>query len=98
MVANALALSSMNSSYQPLALLKRTKARGARAARRALDERNEHGRAEGDPEREAAGHGGCGGVPADGAGALAEEVEDAGRAERERRQRLDRAERDPGGD
>ena len=61
-----------------------------------LDERDEHGRAERGAEREAAGHRRRRGVPADGVRALAEEVEDAGGAERERRQRLDGAERDPG--
>ena len=61
-----------------------------------LDERNEHGRPKGGAEHKAAGQRCRGGVPADGARALAEEVEDAGGAECERRQGLDRAECDPG--
>ena len=61
-----------------------------------LDERDEHGRPERGAEGEAAGQSCRGCVPADGVRALAEEVEDAGGAECERRQGLDRAERDPG--
>ena len=61
-----------------------------------LDEREDHGDAERGRESEAAREGSRGRLPAADIGASAGEVEKASAAERERRQGLDGAERDPG--
>ena len=77
--------------------------RPARAAKlpaqlaRSLDEREDHGEAERGRESEAAREGSRGRLPAADIRASAGEVEKASAAERERREGLDGAERDPGG-